>query len=121
MRPPCLSPVLASVGLALASCGGDAADAPAGPIATLHISERGFSPAELVVHPGQLIAYVNDDVYEHAPVSLPHDTHADCPTLNAQMIEPGDVVHVVAPDEAKDCGIHDHLEESFTARIRVRP
>ena len=112
-----------SVVLILANCGGGYSDPPTSPggsagepAATITIRSDGtLSPKEVTINVGQTVRFINQDTRQHQPQSNPHLSHTDCPAANVSILSPGQSGTTRAFDEAKACGIHDHLNPDTTA------
>ena len=120
----------AIVVMTLASCGGGSSDPPTSPggstgepAATITITSDGtFSPKEVQIPLGERVRFINQDSRMHQPTSNPHLQHTDCPAANLPELSTGQSQTTAPFNDARACGIHDHLNPDSTglhAVIRV--
>ena len=108
----------------LANCGGGSSDPPTTPgggspnepAATITIRSDGtLSPAEVNIGVGQTVRFINQDTRQHQPTSNPHLQHTDCPSANLPVLSAGQTQTTAVFNDARACGIHDHLNPDSTA------
>ena len=105
---------LCAVGLSAlaASRCGSAPTGPSGENPTITITASGVSPAQVTIHVGSRVTFLNSDVRIHAMSSDPIQTHTDCPAINdVGLLNPGQSRTTGAFDTARVCGFHDHTNE----------
>lgn len=92
------------------------------------MTDEGYSPANLVIQPGQKVIWKNTGTVERWPASNNHPTHQNYPTeekgcLGSQL----DACQALASGESFDFtfnnsgswGIHDHLSPGMTMVVEV--
>ena len=95
----------------LSRCG-SAPTGPSGENPTITITASGVSPAQVTIHVGGRVTFLNSDVRIHAMSSDPIQTHTDCPAINdVGLLNPGQSRTTGAFDTARVCGFHDHTNE----------
>lgn len=113
----------ALVVLTLTNCGGGYSDppttpggSPGEPAATITITASGeLSPKEVNIQVGQSVRFINQDSRAHQPTSNPHLQHTDCPAANLAQLSPGQSQTTAVFNNARACGIHDHLNPDTTS------
>ncbi len=87
---------------------------------TVHMKSTGFEPAELSIHPGDMVEFVNDDTVAHQPASGMHPTHQICAGFDAMAgVAPGSS-YSFKFTIAKECPMHDHLNPTLKGKITVK-
>ncbi len=88
-------------------------------IQTVVIDGTGFSPAEISVHQGSTINFLNKDNTAHWPASDPHPTHEIYPEFDPKRpIAPGDVWGF-SFEKTGTFRYHDHLNPHIQGVVKV--
>jgi len=88
-------------------------------IATVHITEEGFTPSELKVTAGTVVRFVNDDQYWHWPASDPHPTHTFYSEIDPREPVAPDTSWEVTVSKPGTWGLHDHLAPYIIGTLTV--
>ena len=108
--------VISALLLATISCGDDSTDPSPNPTdATITITSAGVNPQNVTINSGGRITFVNNDSVPHQPSSDPHPLHTDCPGLNLNPISPGGSATSLALTTRRNCGFHDHLNDTIAS------
>lgn len=95
------------------------ASASTAPEKIVTISSGGFSPEEIIIKAGETVAWVNSDTDDHTVNSAEHPTHLVYPSLNLEVIKPGEQKPLSFPT-AGTYQYHDHLNPSLVGSVTVQ-
>ncbi len=85
---------------------------------TIVVKENGFSPADIKVKVGDIIAVRNDSSDSVQFSSDPHPVHSDNQELNQRTIKPG-ATQTFKVTVKGTFGFHDHLNSSLSGTVEV--
>lgn len=88
-------------------------------IATITFTDDGFSPEELEVKLGQIVAVKNQSNQRVQFSSDDHPTHRLNEGMNLKVLAPGESGTFTAGPVGRH-GFHDHIDDSFTGVLIVR-
>ena len=111
-----LAGIVATAALVTASCGYSSPASPPSGSATVTITASGVTPSSLLVLPGTIVTFVNQDSVNHDIASNPHPTHTDCPEINqVRSLTPGQSEQTAAFGASRSCGFHDDSQPGNAA------
>lgn len=82
------------------------------------ISSSGFSPKAITIKVGDSLIWKNTDSENHTVNSAPHPAHTAYPSLNLNLIKPGEEKSLTFPT-AGTYKYHDHLNPSLFGSVTV--
>jgi len=96
---------------------------PSGEVNTIEISERGFTPSELIINSGDKVNFINRGAKLHWPISEPHPIKKDNQScqefeLINSAIEPKQLYQLTF-NEPKSCSLFDKLNPSLKGTLIV--
>src|SRR3989344_8477497 len=76
---------------------------------TIVMTKDGFEPAEMTVHRGEKITFLNSDTVPHWPASDFHPTHDLYPEFDPRKAVGAGEAWVFTPERGGEWRFHDHL------------
>ena len=86
---------------------------------TITISEKGFTPSEVFIHPGESVQFINIDTTQHWPASDPHPSHVFFSSFDPQKpLEPSEKWSILFLENGS-FAFHDHVNHTIKGIIHV--